>query len=382
MKKEERRRPALGDERRSDYGLTRRQGDLSVLSGGRLRTTLIAAGVIAVAVLAVIVTSRSFSDSPGARRAVVAPPTDSAEMPTTVPSATAVPTEPPGPSATATPLQPDPTIVSEGLVTFVAPDGSLRILTADSSEEIIAEDVLHPAIHPDRDGVAFVRFDGLTSEIWIWDIDGGLELLGSRDGIVRNLEWSSDGDALLYHVQDDGDATTVIRRYDFFWGSADTLLASDEFSLEDASIQGFDVFPNGDLAVQVNENGASCDIYVVEAGFGYAETLTSRPDRACYSHPSVSPDGEQVAFLVHSGDGAAQVAVVDADGGDYRELATVTLADSTEDAFWPRIAWSPDSEIILYETLDDGETVYAQAADDTGGETRRLVARGHHPAWQ
>jgi Tol biopolymer transport system component len=379
MTREERKRPALGDERRAGYGLRRTKRGGAGLARSRIATALATWGAVVVAVTAVVVTARSLDDDPASRDALVAEratesPSPTEERRTAAPE---TPAQTPRPTPAPTIIEPSPDL--DGVVVFVAPDGSLRLLSEGDEEQVIAEDVLHPSIHPEGDAVAFVRYDGATSEIWIWEPGGGAEVLGSRDGLVRNLEWNEDGDALFYHVQDDGDTTTVIRRYDFYWEAADTLLASEQFSSEGASIQGFDVFPDGSLAVQVVATEGSCGIYIVDADLSSAETLLDG-NGECYGQPSVSPDGEQVAFITEGTDGETYVAVLDYDGRHYRELAEITQPEAED--FWPRIAWSPDSEMVLYETVEDSELVYAQAANDTAGETRRLIAYGHHPAWQ
>ena len=66
---------------------------------------------------------------------------------------------------------------------------------------------------------------------------------------------------------------------------------------------------------------------------------------------------------------------------NFEELAAVQLRGTADHPFWPRIAWSPDSQTLVYETVEGGDALYSQGIEESAGE-RRLVGYGRHPAWR
>lgn len=80
-------------------------------------------------------------------------------------------------------------------------------------------------------------------------------------------------------------------------------------------------------------------------------------------NPTVSPDGERIAFVT-TRDGTANLAVVNRDGTGYREI---TLYANGEQVYNP--AWSPDgSRIVFDHSIKDGRDIAWVAPDGSGLE--------------
>jgi Tol biopolymer transport system component len=76
--------------------------------------------------------------------------------------------------------------------------------------------------------------------------------------------------------------------------------------------------------------------------------------------PAVSPDGKRVAFVT-TRDGTSNLAMVNLDGGDHREL---TLYASGEQVYNP--AWSPDGSRIVFDySVKDGRDIAWVRPDGT-----------------
>jgi hypothetical protein len=298
--------------------------------------------------------------------------------PTTPAQPTVAPTPPTGQEPAGLP-------VNIPGVAYVDPPGDLRM----PSGEIVAHRALHPAWAPDGSGLAYVTYDGQTSVLrWVNAKTGQDEALTDPiEGMVRNLVWERDGGGFLFHEQPAGHSSTRIVRFDWESKTTTTVLTTGQLDLADASIQGFGQFPDGRLVVQIsiapdeNQYANGCGLYTVDPKDGAASALVPLKQNACYGLPSVAPDGSKVAFLSYPGDGAGYLAVVASDGSGYRQLSQLRLRGTADYPFWPRISWSPDSQRVIYETIEDDEVVFSQDADDTTGATRSFVVNGHHPAF-
>jgi Tol biopolymer transport system component len=94
------------------------------------------------------------------------------------------------------------------------------------------------------------------------------------------------------------------------------------------------------------------------------------------SAPSVSPDGEWLAF-VRVSQGNADVWVSRLDGSETHRLTSHEARDASPD-------WSPDgTRIVFSSTRSGGSDLYVRAADGTGEALRltRLEGREDDPAW-
>lgn len=113
-----------------------------------------------------------------------------------------------------------------------------------------------------------------------------------------------------------------------------------------------------DAVVFVSHRSENADIYTVPALGGAATSLTS--GTADDKRPTPSPDGARIAFVRQaSGAPNPTLWVMDANGGNARELSTLPVWHTTE------ISWSPDSQRLAFVS---GRDVYS-AVVSTGATT-------------
>ena len=125
---------------------------------------------------------------------------------------------------------------------------------------------------------------------------------------------------------------------------------------------------NGKIVFETNRDGND-EIYVMDADGGNLRNLTQHPARDI--RPDWSPDGKQVVFISNrSGNeeilvGDQEIYVMDADGSNLRNLTQHPGFDSYAD-------WAPDGKQILFTSSRDGaHNVHIMDAD--GQNVRRLT---------
>jgi TolB protein len=124
--------------------------------------------------------------------------------------------------------------------------------------------------------------------------------------------------------------------------------------------------PDGRYIYFVSARGGNSEIYRMDADGRNPIRLTHHPNDDY--HPSVSPDGKQLAFdRNHRG-----VYIMNADGGDIRQLTD----------FGARPDWSPDGRRIAFEGRENRKDIYVIGID--GQNLTNLTQDGlgnYAPAW-
>jgi Tol biopolymer transport system component len=197
-------------------------------------------------------------------------------------------------------------------------DGRLVRVTADGSDPVIPriDRLWHPAFSPSADRLAVVRKSS-TNDLVAVDPDGG--------------GWS----CLLCGVADSG------------WGSVDA----------------------GGVVAYRRYIAGSATLFLREpSGVEVAVTDPSE-DASC---PSVSPDGDRIAYLARVPESGTELRVVARSGGQ-----PVTLATDVESSEYP--SWSPDGRLLAFAA---GSPIKVSIVPASGGEPRELTPNGgDYPQW-
>lgn len=119
--------------------------------------------------------------------------------------------------------------------------------------------------------------------------------------------------------------------------------------------------------VYFDERDTNYDIYKLDFGSGIETRLTTDP--AVDSYPSVSPNGQQVAFQSKR-DGDFEIYLMNVDGSGLRQLTDNTIWDSVP-------SWSPDGQWIVFssDVRNDG-TFDILAVQPDGNGLRQVFSNG------
>lgn len=193
-----------------------------------------------------------------------------------------------------------------------------------------------PRLSPDGTRLAYERWPGGFSEVWVMDADGsGDTLLDNAGGatFVQWPNWRPDSGAIVYTISNVG-------------------------------------------------SNAGGDIYRI-GPTGAGKTLLYAPGvpNAC-RWPAYSPDGTLIAFTRHydgfsPGVGVRQLCVMNADGTGFAILDTLVNVNQDQ----PGFAWANGQNTLAYYTGNSGATiggVYRIEADGTG---KTLLATTSNTVW-
>jgi len=120
--------------------------------------------------------------------------------------------------------------------------------------------------------------------------------------------------------------------------------------------------PDGRSVAFASRRTGNHDLWVKGLDGGPARKLTQHEARDM--HHNWSPDGQNLAFTSFRGDGATQVFVVPADGGEPRSVTAGSWSD-----------WSPDGRSLVFFSR---RYLYIIGAD---GSSRKQLIRGRTPSW-
>ena len=222
-------------------------------------------------------------------------------------------------------------------------------------------------------------------ELWVLDLATG-ERRAIFPGRVLNLDWSPDGQWFTFHSFTDPeylykvsvDGQELVRltgpgspnpelRYttNGRWSPrGDSIL----FTIGAGEPRGTSImaangsgarilvpygvsgswFPDGERIICVNWDtnqsyGRRAQIYVAAHDGAKLEKLTNLPNSdIALAWPSVSPDGQQIAFVHTDSDGAPELHIMNVDGSDVRQV-------TEGPGMVRRPEWSPDGKTILFD---------------------------------
>jgi tricorn protease-like protein len=191
------------------------------------------------------------------------------------------------------------------------------------------------------------------------------------DGAVNEFSpsWAPDGRWLAYRVNPlRGDAGDIWRmRPD----GSDRRNLTQSPGVADWSPA---VSPDGRRIAFMSSRDGAHELWLMDADGGNARQLTRAG--ALSEYPSWSPDGSWLAFNAHRG-GRFAIARIAAEGGGETDLTTQAANDK-----WPAV--SPDGKLIAFSSdRDGGEDVFVMNADGSGvrNVTRSPKQFESHPSW-
>jgi Tol biopolymer transport system component/predicted Ser/Thr protein kinase len=118
--------------------------------------------------------------------------------------------------------------------------------------------------------------------------------------------------------------------------------------------------------------GKACDIYVKQVGVEPPYRLTDKP--ALEYSPAWSPDGRMIAFLRWLSPTSGALVVIPQRGGRERVLAQLDVSEAHERIYGPYLAWTPDSQWLIYPLFEDSKRWALHLVSIETGQRRRLTS--------
>ena len=220
-----------------------------------------------------------------------------------------------------------------------------------------------------RTKIAFTSMRDGNIEIYVMDGDGGNQRrVTVNPAVDRYPAWSPDGKKIAFV----SNRNNVNKNHKRIWViDAD---GKNPVRLTDGVSDSYpDWSPDGKTILYVA--GHVPELHDLAPGGIIAMDADGKDKRLLKNrggiHPSWSPDGDRIAFISGNIGRDTQVHVMDADGGNPRQLTR-----DTEHKHTP--SWSPDGRHIAYESQDR-----IWVMDSDGKNQRRLtnIVGDEHPTW-
>lgn len=226
--------------------------------------------------------------------------------------------------------------------------GLARVDLASGAEQALTlpptqDEDCYPRVSPDGKKIAFVRYISHgVSEIFTIRRDGSeLKQLTQVHTTIRGLDWTADGDRLIYASQHRG--SYELREVSSRGGEphpipADTNSASDPAVARDGHWMVF---------VDSTENWNIWRVPIREGHLGKPDRLLAS---AGHNHsPSVSADGKLIGF-VSDRSGTPEIWFANVDGSNLRQMTHFG------GPWLGTIRWSPDSKMIVFDARPKGHS--------------------------
>ena len=159
--------------------------------------------------------------------------------------------------------------------------------------------------------------------------------------------------------------------------SAIFTYASDGSDRRMLTTSGYNIMPSWSwdgrrILFSSNLGGAAAEIWVMDADGGNKRQLTFGTQGGNFT-PVESPDGTRIGFSgMRRSVGHPEVWVMDVDGTNQERLTTTVVMPGQENVWTLHPSWSPDGERIVFASTSSGQTqIWAMNAD--GSDQRQLT---------
>ena len=219
-----------------------------------------------------------------------------------------------------------------------------------------ADLVLTPRFHPDGQRIAYMRYSGLTPQVYLMNIDTGREQrLGSFGGMTFAPQFAPDGRRVAMSLAEGGNSD--VYTLDVAGGQARRLTSHSGIDTSPS------FSPDGRQITFNSDRAGSPQLYVMTADGSNPRRISF--GGGAYGSPAWSPRGDLVAFAVLRG-GYFHIGVMRPDGGDERLLTRSTQDEGP--------SWSPNGRVILFSRTDFGSDRVRLFSIDVSGYNERQVA--------
>lgn len=245
---------------------------------------------------------------------------------------------------------------------------------------------LQPAWSPDGSRIAFVaEGDDGESRIHVMAADG-TDVSRLTDGPSDWYPaWAPDGSAIAFSSLQDGSSAIV--SLSIADGAVATLADQPGYEAQPSWS------PDGRQLAFVSDYAFYdfvSDIYTIQAdGSGQTRRTNSSPSASnfhYYLHPTWSPDGSMIAFVLGEGPAGAalrfSVALMSSDGVFLKRLAPAGTIAWQELLDPGSLAWAPDGRGIAYTSIDGARVRSVKYVSLDGSQQGTLVSNAQDPTWR
>jgi TolB protein len=128
----------------------------------------------------------------------------------------------------------------------------------------------------------------------------------------------------------------------------------------------------GDQIVIPSNRTGNCELFLIDLGGGEPKNLTN--NKAEDRYPAWSPDGKQIAFVSDRDGPQHNIYVMDADGGNVKQLT------KGQEKYCYAPAWSPDGKKIAHISRDESGAA-TMIMDADGGNAKKIAENCWDPQW-
>jgi hypothetical protein len=262
---------------------------------------------------------------------------------------------------------PDRTMVAYQVRQVGGDSSSIEVINVDGSSTRSLGEGFEPAWSPDSERIVFIGSGDDGSTVFVVDAAGGVPSPIFASGLVSAIQpqWASGGPFIAFSV-----VNLFATGAEYF-----VVVIEDDGTLE-VTLPGIDTdFYGTELAYSAqcrSREGTESAGFIAHVGYdgSLQVDLTSPRTDGCDHDPKWSPDGSEIAFSRHLGDGTAELWVVSADGSSLRRI-TAGAVDVDQQ-------WTPDGDALVFTRFQLGsespDGIFVVSAH--GGDPRSLIPDG------